>query len=421
MKKQEFMTYLLNNGIEEVEIYETKNTSSSLLAENNILEEIDVNNIRNYIIRVSKDNKTVSIKSSNLNEKLLPLLEEKLEFIENNKKEEFVSDLSTNNLIKTGEILDVSPYKDLVKEISRIKDKRIKHTFSNLIAINNYHNLSNSLGVNKSYMNKYYLFVYASYAGSDASTTSSYKELILEKPKEEILKSIKEEVDNDAILKLNKDNLKEGTYNALFMPEVMDEISSKIVKALRQDNVNELKTMYKDKLNMKEFSSKLNLIEDPKGDFINKFLFDEEGESTSKKYLIKEGVISAFISNKKEAVELKSTGNAFDATINVHNLYFEGGNKTTEEIIKSMDKGIIITSVQGPDEAISILNGNISLLGEGYMVENGEKKFFFENVNIATSISHLFNNVLEVSSDIIYKSSDILGNILYFKDVKIIS
>ena len=162
------------------------------------------------------------------------------------------------------------------------------------------------------------------------------------------------------------------------------------------------------------------MLENPFGEEnITKYLFDEEGNKTRKKYLVEKGVLKLFISNNKEASKnnITSTSNSFDE-IGVRNLTLLPGDKTEEDIIKNIKEGLIITDIAGAGgQAIDIVSGNISLLVNGFYILNGKINSYFEQGIMTTTIKELFNNVIEVSNTFRYSNEIVRSPSVLISDI----
>ena len=200
----------------------------------------------------------------------------------------------------------------------------------------------------------------------------------------------------------------------------MEEIITSILEAFSLKTVNLNLSLYKDRIGEKIFSEKISLLENPFGvENITKYLFDEEGNKTRKKYLVEKGVLKLFISNNKEASKnnMTSTSNSFDE-IGVRNLTLLPGDKTEEDIIKNIKEGLIITDIAGAGgQAIDIVSGNISLLVNGFYILNGKINSYFEQGIMTTTIKELFNNVIEVSNTFRYSNEIVRSPSVLISDI----
>jgi PmbA protein len=134
---------------------------------------------------------------------------------------------------------------------------------------------------------------------------------------------------------------------------------------------------------------------------------DDELVPVSKKVIIDKGRLARFLYNTYTANKDKtvSTGNGMRGGfkgipgVGITNLYIEPGRKTLEELVSSVDKGLLVTDVMGMHTANSI-SGDFSVGAVGFWIEKGEKAYPVREITIAGSILDLMKHVDAVGSDI---------------------
>jgi len=135
--------------------------------------------------------------------------------------------------------------------------------------------------------------------------------------------------------------------------------------------------------------------------------FDDEGTVTSKVMLIENGVLQSFYFDRKTAKKMgtKSTGNGYCREISrlpkpdVRNFTIEAGALTIEQMIKSIDKGVIVPSVLGAHSG-NIPNGDFSVgLSPGIYVENGEIVGHVNDSMVAGNIYDVLNKVIAIENE----------------------
>ncbi len=166
------------------------------------------------------------------------------------------------------------------------------------------------------------------------------------------------------------------------------------------------------KLGEKIFSEKLTIIDDP---FIKSGLgsrlYDNEGITAKKRVFIDKGVLrSYFISNyyaRKLGVEPTSGGTT--------NILFEYGDKSFEDMVAMMKRGILVTGFIGGNS--NSLTGDFSYGVVGHLIENGQTVKPINEMNVSGNLVELWNGVTEVGNDP-YMYSTIQRPSFYFKDVQ---
>ncbi|QOR36087.1 TldD/PmbA family protein [Clostridium sp. 'deep sea'] len=249
----------------------------------------------------------------------------------------------------------------------------------------------------------------------------------LDNKKSGCAKSIKEDftdIDYDALLEdaiyeatsmLSASPIKTGKYKVILKNSVVADIFSCFLDVFKIDSIEKGSSNLKGQENKKIAVTELNLFEDPDSG-IFKRTFDDEGTETFKKYLIHNGELKNILTNASHKPK-RLTGNAFrnsyksNIAISALNCYIEKGSKTTEEIILSIDNGVMITNIDGLHAGINTVTGDFSLISNGYYIKNGKLVQAINQVTTSGNFYDLLYNILDISCDV--KSSIINGS--YFE------
>ena len=141
--------------------------------------------------------------------------------------------------------------------------------------------------------------------------------------------------------------------------------------------------------------------------------FDSEGVPTKYKELISKGILKTYLYNLKTAKKdgVQSTGNAakggYKGTIGISpfNLYVKKGEVSFDELLKKMDRGVIITDFAGLHSGLNSVSGDFSLAAEGFIVENGKKGKAFNQITVAGNFFELLLNIEEIGEDMKFSLS----------------
>lgn len=419
MNNNEFFELCINRGFSNIEItiYDNKEYVSEV--ENEKINFIDIKNNIFYKVKARKENKTVILDSNYLNENLIDLLEEKIEYIDSNVEDKFLDLLDNNNIIQIKENKDFSKYVDKIINLTKLEED-----IFNLTATLSYNiskiQIINDKGVNIENVNSYYDFAIISYGRKEDKVVNAYRTVMQKDFNLNELVILRKEVIEEVKNKFNKNKINSKKYKCLFKQEVIEELLSEIIEAISLKSVNLNLSLFKDRIGEKIFSEKISLVEDPCGESnITRYLFDEEGNKTYKKSIIENGILKLFISNNKESSKnnMISTSNAFDE-IGVRNLMLLPGEKSEKEIIKNIKEGLIITDIAGAGgQAIDIVSGSISLLVNGFYIVNGKVDYYFEQAIMTSTIKEIFNNVLEISNTVQYSNEIVRSPSLLIDDI----
>lgn len=419
MNNNEFFELCINRGFSNIEItiYDNKEYVSEV--ENEKINFIDIKNNIFYKVKARKENKTVILDSNYLNEDLIDLLEEKIEYIDSNVEDKFLDLLDNNNIIQIKENKEFSKYVDKIINLTKLEED-----IFNLTATLSYNiskiQIINDKGVNIENVNSYYDFAIISYGRKEDKVVNAYRTVMQKDFNLNELVILRKEVIEEVKNKFNKNKINSKKYKCLFKQEVIEELLSEIIEAISLKSVNLNLSLFKDRIGEKIFSEKISLVEDPCGESnITRYLFDEEGNKTYKKSIIENGILKLFISNNKESSKnnMISTSNAFDE-IGVRNLMLLPGEKSEKEIIKNIKEGLIITDIAGAGgQAIDIVSGSISLLVNGFYIVNGKVDYYFEQAIMTATIKEIFNNVLEISNTVQYSNEIVRAPSLLIDDI----
>ena len=97
-------------------------------------------------------------------------------------------------------------------------------------------------------------------------------------------------------------------------------------------------------------------------------------------------------------MKLKSNGRSGGST----NLYFENGNISYEDLLKSHSKILYVTETIG--HGTNLVTGDYSVGATGFLVEDGELKYPVNEITIAGNFNEMFKNIT-LANDLEFKYS----------------
>ena len=136
--------------------------------------------------------------------------------------------------------------------------------------------------------------------------------------------------------------------------------------------------------------------------------FDDDGVATRPNVFVRDGVLETYALSVYSAKKLQmtTTGNAGG----MHNLYVSHGDKDFKGMLKTLDKGLLITEMMG--NGVSLISGDYSRGASGFWVENGEIQYPVEEITVAGRMQDMFGNLVEVGNDIDTRGNVQTGSIL---------
>ncbi|SHI13229.1 TldD/PmbA family protein [Sporanaerobacter acetigenes] len=407
-------------GIEDMEVYMVKNSSMNINIYEGNLEGYSIAEENALSIRgIYKGKMGYSYTEKIEEDSIEELLGNLIQYAESNEKEyievlaepkEQYKDAKEKNdkLSKYTEEEKIDFLKSIEKEALNF-DKRISivencsyEEYTNSVFIKNTKGLEledkYSIGIlNLSVVAK---------DGEDVQTGYSY--MVIDDLSDEYKNTLVRDAVNDGINMLKATTIASGNYEIILRNNVVANLFNSMSRVFLGDVVQRNLSMMKGKIGEKVGSDLLNIVEDP---LLNNGMisrtFDDEGNPTFSKYIIEKGILKTFLHNTKTAEKegLESTGNGFrishKGSIGVlpTNMYIEKGDSTLEDMIDSMDMGIMITDIQGLHAGINPTSGDFSLSSSGFLIEKGQISKPICQITIAGNFYKLLVNITAIGND----------------------
>ncbi|OVE78899.1 hypothetical protein BVY01_04245 [bacterium I07] len=129
--------------------------------------------------------------------------------------------------------------------------------------------------------------------------------------------------------------------------------------------------------------------------------FDGEGVPTRETVVVKKGVLTHFLTDTYSARKLgmKSTGNASGP----NNFYLHPGNVDPEKIIRTVDRGLLLTGTIG--QGLVPVTGDFSRGAFGLWIEKGEIAYPVAEITISGNMGDLLRNIELIGNDLEFKRS----------------
>jgi PmbA protein len=189
---------------------------------------------------------------------------------------------------------------------------------------------------------------------------------------------------------------------------LQDLLAYTLINAIRADSVQRDQSPFKGKIGEQVASENLTICDD--GLFVGGLrtgMFDGEGVPHQKTTVIEKGILRNFLydnySAKKDGKE--STGNASRAgylstpSIDTTNFHILPGNKTSDEMLKEVDDGLIVYYLQGAHSSNPV-SGEFSVVATpAWKIKNGEITHCSRGVMLAGNIFELIKNISVVGGN----------------------
>lgn len=234
--------------------------------------------------------------------------------------------------------------------------------------------------------------------------------------------------------------LKSFQGTVIFGPEAVSyQLVDVLVDALKGENVSSGRSAWTQKLGQTVASRNLTITDNAtleKG--FSSRSFDDEGCSSQNTMLVRKGKLESFLHNATSANALKTkntanasrspggfdmvrmiVGSGYRAKPEIHpsNLVIQPGNKTKEELVSEITKGVLIESMAGfAQKGSGIISAQLS---RAFYIQNGEVKYPIKGGMVSGSGFDWFNKVSEVGKDVKQFPNAVVPSLLV-SEVKIV-
>ncbi|HEY6631865.1 MAG TPA: TldD/PmbA family protein [Rhizobiaceae bacterium] len=205
-----------------------------------------------------------------------------------------------------------------------------------------------------------------------------------------------------AVRRLNPRKAKTGPVDVVFDPRVARGIAGHLAGAINGASVARKTSFLRDKMGQQVASAAITVTDEPallRGQASRPF--DGEGIAGEKLLMVEKGVLNHWFLSTSAARELGLTTNGRGArsgssvSPSSTNLAIEAGEKTPEEIIKSLKTGFYVTEVFG--QGVDMITGEYSRGASGLWIENGELAYPVAEVTIASNLKDMFLRMVPAS------------------------
>ncbi len=202
---------------------------------------------------------------------------------------------------------------------------------------------------------------------------------------------------NRLIRRLNKGTIKSGKYSVIFESPIAKSLIGSYLNAISGGSLYRKLSFLTDSLNTQVFPTWFNMTEDPfEYGGLSSCYFDNEGVQVIKRDLVCDGLVNGYLLSSYTARKLGvcTTGNAGGShTIRVASNF----NGDVLKLAVEMGNGLIVIDTIG--QGVNIVTGDYSVGASALLVENGEVKYFVDNLTISGNLSKMFKRIQLIAND----------------------
>ncbi len=192
-------------------------------------------------------------------------------------------------------------------------------------------------------------------------------------------------------------------------PFVAAQFLGIIGSTLSADAVLKGRSPFADRVGDEIGSALITFVDDPTNpDAFSATQTDGEGLATRRNSLIANGVLQGFLHNAYTARRLGtvSTGSAvrggFKSTpsAGARALALAPGDRPQDELVATIDNGILVQSVSGLHSGVNPVSGDFSTGAEGLRITNGQVGAPLREFTIASTLQRMLQDVIAVGNDV---------------------
>lgn len=195
----------------------------------------------------------------------------------------------------------------------------------------------------------------------------------------------------------------------LFVPEVARGLIGHFLAAIRGSSQYRKSSFLLDAAGTQVFPAFMRIEEQPHlPRALGSAPFDSEGVATRDRVLVDDGVLTGYVLNSYAArkLNLRTTGNAGG----VHNLIVRAGSDDLPALLKTMQRGLVVTELMG--QGVNGVTGDYSRGAAGFWVEGGQIAYPVNEITIAGNLKTMLKTIVAVGADVDRRASLITGSLL---------
>jgi PmbA protein len=227
-------------------------------------------------------------------------------------------------------------------------------------------------------------------------------------PKTIDLKTVAKEAAENALRELDAVQIESGAMRVMFDPEAATDMLETFSGIFSADAAQKGLSLLKGREGEMIAAECVTLMDNPhlEGSAASQ-PFDGEGVATKVKKVIENGKLTTLLHNLKTAHKqgVQTTGNAsrsYNSTVGIApaNFYFQPSEISSEEMLRKLGDGLVITQVAGLHAGANAVSGDFSLSAKGYMVRGGAKAEAVKQITVAGNFFTLLKDIEAVGSDL---------------------
>jgi predicted Zn-dependent protease len=186
-----------------------------------------------------------------------------------------------------------------------------------------------------------------------------------------------------------------GEYEVILAPRCIGDYFSYLESSMTARSLDVKESFFEGKLNQKVFPENITLTDDPEHPDLINFDYNHDGHVYKKLPLIEKGVFKNFMVDNYYGRKLKMKKNGADGSA----LILETGDKTWEELVGSIQKGLYISSLHYMNFINRKETSITGLTRDGtFLIEDGKITKVVNNLRFTEKISDIISGITDIEN-----------------------
>ncbi|MFJ5771348.1 TldD/PmbA family protein [Psychrobacillus sp. NPDC093180] len=223
---------------------------------------------------------------------------------------------------------------------------------------------------------------------------------------------IAKEAAEEALSYLGEQSIPTRRYPIIMRHDAAASLLATFTPIFSAENTQKDQSLLKGKVGKKVASDIFTLLDDPfHPDAVAGSNFDGEGVATKTRSIVSNGTLETLLHNRKTAKidGVETTGHAhktsYKSTLTIAplNMFIAPGEKSQDDLIASLDNGVLITNLAGLHSGTNTISGDFSVAATGFHIKDGKISSPVKQMTIAGNFFDLINDIEEIGSDLHFR------------------
>ena len=193
---------------------------------------------------------------------------------------------------------------------------------------------------------------------------------------------------------------KTGSYPVIFDERISGSLIAHLLGAANGSGISRGSSWLMGKLGEQILPAGMDIYEDPlRARISGSRPFDGEGLASKPRYIVKDGVLQGWTldlaTGRKlgmDSTHSASRGTSAPPSPSTGNIALTQGDKSREDLIKDMGRGLLVTSMIG--SSINANTGDYSRGASGFWIENGEIQYAINECTLAGNLNDMLRTMV---------------------------